>query len=182
VYCSASIRHLIAYLLRTRPSSSIGGWPSSSNWHNGKLRPRCSAKAGHSRYRGVAEVLRHRSLPPLAIAIIARPCRGLSLPLYDCCIQYYPSRQTPLAPLALAAAPVSSACSALLSTRRPLFTTTTATRDTIVCSAPVTPRPRSLVRLHDHHRVHSIILNHCHGWSSGALVANTAFTTAPPNH
>jgi hypothetical protein len=49
-------------------------------------------------------------------------------------------------------------------------------------SAPVTPRPRSLVRLHDHHRVHSIILNHCHGWSSGALVANTAFTTAPPNH
>jgi hypothetical protein len=181
VYSSASIRHLIAHLLRTRPSSSIGGWPSSSNWHNGKLRPRCSAKAGHSRYRGVAEVLRHRSLPPLAIAIIARPCRGLSLPLYDCCIQYYPSRQTPLAPLALAAAPVSPACSALLSTRRPLSSPRRQPRETPL-SAPVTPRHRSLVRLHDHHRVHSIIHNHCHGWSSGALVANTAFTTAPPNN
>jgi hypothetical protein len=31
---------------RTRPSRSIGGWPSSSNWHNGKLRPWCSAKSG----------------------------------------------------------------------------------------------------------------------------------------
>lgn len=81
-----------------------------------QTRVQCSAKAGHSRYRGVAEVLRHRSWPPLAIAIIARPCRGLSLPFSDCCIQYYPSRQTPLAPLALAAAPVSPAgllCSAL---------------------------------------------------------------------
>jgi hypothetical protein len=173
------VRHHIAHLVRTRPSWSIGGWPSSSNWHNGKLRPWCSAKSGPPlRYRGVGRCFAiGRCLHSQLLLLPGR----VKASVYPYTIAVYSSTSTLDA--SRAACPRRRRCfTRLLSQRAVVLSSPRRQPRKTSLSAPVTPRPRSLVRFHLHHRVHCIILNHCHGWPSGALVANTAFTTAPPNH
>jgi hypothetical protein len=170
VYSSASIRHLIAYLSRTRPSSRSAAGPhqatgTTASSDQGAVQKRATHATGAlQRCFAIGPGRVEASVYPYTIAVYSITPVDRRL-----------SRRLPSPPH------LSRPPALLCSQRAVLYSPRRQPRETPL-SAPVTPRPRSLVRLHDHHRVHSIIHNHCHGWSSGALVANTAFTTAPPNN